>query len=509
LSAIPQQTVNVGEIVTLNLMTAGATARDTDAAGLATGDQITFQLDPDIPEDTPVGALITSAGVLTWSPTAAQEGTHVLTIIIMDQGTPVLADAETITVVVMGSQNVAPQVDLNGAQLGLDFASTFTESEGSVPVVAADLSVMDADDTSLASARIAFVSRPDGNLESLTVTTTGTTISGNFNETTGVLNLTGVDTVAHYQQVLRTLRYNHTSDAPTAGDRVVEVVVNDGTSNSSIARSTVTVVPVNDAPNMAPIADQFVSVGEQLELTVAASDADSAAITFQFDPNSNPPASATLTRSTDTTAVFRWTPQTSDGPGPFLFRVIVTDGGPSPQSDVEEFTVTLATETAPMLTVAGSPLPEFDGSPDAAVGRVAPTFSTVNPQGEPVSLTHDGKAKLVGFFAHWCPHCQAELPRVADWLAENSLPNNVEIVVVSSAVDPGRANYPPSAWFDREAWPLNVSVDSVNSGIAEAYGLSAYPFWVVIDGNGHVLARTADELTTAQFADLVALAANS
>ena len=63
-----------------------------------------------------------------------------------------------------------------------------------------------------------------------------------------MLSLAGSDTVAHYEQVLRSLTYEHTSEDPDPTPRTVEVVVSDGELSSEVAVSTITVAPVNDAP---------------------------------------------------------------------------------------------------------------------------------------------------------------------------------------------------------------------------------------------------------------------
>jgi hypothetical protein len=73
-------------------------------------------------------------------------------------------------------------------------------------------------------------------------------ITGNFNAATGVLTLTGSATVANYQTALQSVAFNATGDAPTAGNRTLQIVVNDGTSNSTIATKTLAVTAVNDAP---------------------------------------------------------------------------------------------------------------------------------------------------------------------------------------------------------------------------------------------------------------------
>ncbi|MBF0434167.1 MAG: cadherin domain-containing protein [Magnetococcales bacterium] len=116
----------------------------------------------------------------------------------------------------------------------------------------------------------ATVTDPDnGTLSGATVTITpatyingqdalAATVSGNVTATwsagTGTLTLTGTDTKATYQTVLRTVTYQNTSDNPTYGSRLVQYVVTDsggsGSSTTALAsmQSTVTVYPINDVP---------------------------------------------------------------------------------------------------------------------------------------------------------------------------------------------------------------------------------------------------------------------
>ncbi|NNE95459.1 MAG: hypothetical protein HKN24_05470, partial [Acidimicrobiales bacterium] len=42
--------------------------------------------------------------------------------------------------------------------------------------------------------------------------------------------------------------------------------------------------------------------------------------------------------------------------------------------------------------------------------------------------------------------------------------------------------------------PTPVLVDTAESSVAAAFGLNAYPFWVVLDHDGVVLARSAGSL---------------
>jgi thiol-disulfide isomerase/thioredoxin len=151
------------------------------------------------------------------------------------------------------------------------------------------------------------------------------------------------------------------------------------------------------------------------------------------------------------------------------------------------------------VTVAGTALPELKQSgADAAVGQVAPILRGEN---------FDGKAQTVGgpsdkptlamFVAHWCPHCQAEVPRVVSWRADGTIPSDINLVAVSTAASPDYPNYPPSAWLHRVGWPGQVMADDDQQTAAQAYGLPAYPFFVALDKDGKVLARGSGELDQA------------
>ena len=63
-----------------------------------------------------------------------------------------------------------------------------------------------------------------------------------------MLQLTGADTIANYQQVLRTVAYRNASDNPNTTARVITFVATDGTNTSNAGIATVTVVAANDPP---------------------------------------------------------------------------------------------------------------------------------------------------------------------------------------------------------------------------------------------------------------------
>lgn len=163
-------------------------------------------------------------------------------------------------------------------------------------------------------------------------------------------------------------------------------------------------------------------------------------------------------------------------------------------------------ETA-AVEVTGAALPRLDDpSADPAVGQAAPTVTGVSFDGSPVTLAPQGEAQLIVFVAHWCPHCQAEVPVITEWLADNGDPEGVELRAVSTGVNAAAPNYPPSAWLEEEGWPIPTLIDEPDSVAANAYGLSAFPFFVAVNDQGQVVARISGELTVAQLEALVAAA---
>jgi thiol-disulfide isomerase/thioredoxin len=165
-------------------------------------------------------------------------------------------------------------------------------------------------------------------------------------------------------------------------------------------------------------------------------------------------------------------------------------------------------ETRP-VAVSGTPLPEYQSgqSPDAAVGTVAPELRGASFDGTPVNVTNDGKGKVVIFVAHWCPHCQKEVPLISEYLASNQPPAGVDLYAVSTSANADAPNYPPSTWLAREKWPIRTLADNANGDAASAYGLTSFPYFVVTDASGKVVTRATGEISMDEFAALMQQAA--
>lgn len=154
-------------------------------------------------------------------------------------------------------------------------------------------------------------------------------------------------------------------------------------------------------------------------------------------------------------------------------------------------------EVASVVSVTGTPLPPFPGSgSDPAIGMTPPTVTGVSFNGSSVSIPGKGPA-IVAFVAHWCPHCQREVPIITRLRYGGTWPSNVSLSGVSTAVAPERGNYPPSAWLESVGWKAPVLVDTKQGEAADAYGLTGFPYLVWTDASGKVVLRTSGEIPEA------------
>jgi thiol-disulfide isomerase/thioredoxin len=151
------------------------------------------------------------------------------------------------------------------------------------------------------------------------------------------------------------------------------------------------------------------------------------------------------------------------------------------------------------VTVTGDVLPAFDSAvkPDPAVGMLAPVLSGKGFTGNVVTTESTGTPTLVVFLAHWCPHCQREVPLLVEWEKSGNMPTSIDIVAVATGTDSANPNFPPSEWLARENFPATwpVMADSADKVGGDAFGLSGYPYFVLIGGDGKVLWRASGEVT--------------
>ncbi len=194
-----------------------------------------------------------------------------LITVVANDGTKASDPATTqLTVVPV---NTAPAVYLNGTNTN-KYETTFTEDGGPVAVADADAAtITDPDHDNLSKLVVTVKNIQDADKELLTVDNLPASLSSSYDPNTGILNITNANASspalrADYQTVLRGLRYENTSQNPTAGKRTIEVLATDGVGSNPAVVSEMTVVPVNDAPvNTLPTATQSVAEEGTLELS--------------------------------------------------------------------------------------------------------------------------------------------------------------------------------------------------------------------------------------------------
>lgn len=152
------------------------------------------------------------------------------------------------------------------------------------------------------------------------------------------------------------------------------------------------------------------------------------------------------------------------------------------------------------VSVSGTALtPMPDSGADPTVGTVIPTVIGQQFDGKQLTIAPDGKPHIIMVVAHWCPHCQAEVPRIQDWLDKDGMPADVELVTVATSNDPAKGNFPAADWLRREKWSVPTIVDDKQSQAGSAFGVSGFPYFIVTDAQGKVVYRTSGEKTEAEW----------
>ena len=172
-------------------------------------------------------------------------------------------------------------------------------------------------------------------------------------------------------------------------------------------------------------------------------------------------------------------------------------------------------QTRPVEVTGEALAPFEDPAADPAVGQASPVVTGQGFDGTAMTIGGAGdKPTLLVFLAHWCPHCNREVPEVIKLNDAGGIPADLDVVGISTAVASDRPNYPPSEWIVDKGWPFPTMADSENSEAITAFGGTGFPFLVMVDSDGTVLARqsgesTADELGAWIDATLATASANA
>jgi thiol-disulfide isomerase/thioredoxin len=152
------------------------------------------------------------------------------------------------------------------------------------------------------------------------------------------------------------------------------------------------------------------------------------------------------------------------------------------------------------VAVEGEALPTLTaGGADAARGWRIPVLRGTDLDGNPIEIGPGDGPMAIVVLAHWCSYCQSEVPQIVNYLDSIGAPEGVKVVAVTSSIDRNRPNYPPSTWLEREGWEVPTLIDDASSRGMAALGMTSFPSFVFVDGEGRVVHRAAGAIGTTAF----------
>ncbi len=261
---------------------------------------------------------------------------------------------------------------------------TFTARAGPVSIVDPSLEVTDPDQTMIYQATITLLNPTDGSFEKVQVDTSGTKITaGAYQAKSGILELSGLDTLANYQNVLRTATYDNVGEMIDQAVRTITITVGDGVVFSNRLTTRVTMKPASpsapqtdDEEEIVEGENTFVANGDPLRvakrLTVRDPDStllQSATVTLVDPPDADEEVLAVDTTGTAITALYD--PESA---------VLVLVGADTP-SHYQQVLNTLTYDNLALLPDARPRQVEIvvsDGTYEGLVTSITFTITTVN-----------------------------------------------------------------------------------------------------------------------------------
>ena len=205
----------------------------------------------------PSGASLTlnSDGTFTYTPPLGFTGVDSFVYQLSDDNGDI--DFATVTINIFAA-NVPPTIDLDGdnstGAVGNDYQAVYTENMSAVPIADVDTLITDFDDVNMESATITLTNPQTGDqllIDGSVVLdgASGTTASGlSYVVSNGgyTITLTGTAANAVYADTIEAISFENTLDNFNTVDRIINVVVNDGDSDSNTAQATIQLIAVDD-----------------------------------------------------------------------------------------------------------------------------------------------------------------------------------------------------------------------------------------------------------------------
>jgi Ca2+-binding RTX toxin-like protein len=139
--------------------------------------------------------------------------------------------------------NNSPTLDLNDIAEEIDSTINLASSQQTI-LLNNSLKITDSESTNLTGATVTITNPQNGASEFLGATATGN-ITVSYNVATGKLTLSGTDTIANYEQVLKSVTYTNNAVSPNPTPRQIEFVVNDGASFNNLSTAAFTTLTID------------------------------------------------------------------------------------------------------------------------------------------------------------------------------------------------------------------------------------------------------------------------
>ena len=124
----------------------------------------------------------------------------------------------------------------------------YTEGDGNVSLSSL-ITVVNPSDENITNAKVA-ISSGFVTSEDVLHFTSQNGITGSFNTTSGVLDLSGTTTIANYQTALRSITYQNTNNSnPSTTNRVLDINITDSKATSLNVQRTIAITAIANTPN--------------------------------------------------------------------------------------------------------------------------------------------------------------------------------------------------------------------------------------------------------------------
>ncbi len=163
--------------------------------------------------------------------------------------------------VVFGTDNQVPILDFNGIESGVNDAVEETFLGTTLNLIDSNNLFINDDSGILTGMTITLKDAEDGLSELLTVDARGTNITANYQPITGVLSLSGTDSVINYLLVLESLQYRNRANPPIGTSRTIEIIADDGENSFNLSQTATLTFDIGQAPTQIGLLGGFVVNG--------------------------------------------------------------------------------------------------------------------------------------------------------------------------------------------------------------------------------------------------------